>query len=100
MAEMANLSPYHFARIFRNVTGIPPVEFLTAVRLERAKRLLLGTEMGVAEVCFEVGYESVGTFATRFKDLVGLPPGRMRRRSGGAARGALPRRRVVPVISL
>src|SRR3712207_7816351 len=35
--------------------------------------------MGVAEVCFEVGYESVGTFATRFKDLVGLPPGRMRR---------------------
>jgi AraC-like DNA-binding protein len=78
MAEMANLSPYHFARIFRNVTGIPPGEFLTAVRLERAKRLLLGTEMGVAEVCFEVGYESVGTFATRFKDLVGLPPGRMR----------------------
>jgi len=79
MAEMANLSPYHFARMFRNVTGIPPGEFLTAVGLERAQRLLLGTEMGVAEVCFEVGYESVGTFATRFKDLVGLPPGRMRR---------------------
>jgi AraC family transcriptional regulator len=79
MAEMANLSPYHFARTFREVTGIPPGEFLKAVRLERAKRLLLGTEMGVAEVCFEVGYESVETFATRFKDLVGLPPGRMRR---------------------
>ncbi len=79
MAEMANLSPYHFARTFREVTGIPPGEFLTAVRLERAKRLLLGTEIGVAEVCFEVGYESVGTFATRFKDLVGLSPGRMRR---------------------
>jgi AraC family transcriptional regulator len=79
MAEMANLSPYHFARTFREVTGIPPGEFLKAVRLERAKRLLLGTEMGVAEVCFEVGYESVGTFATRFRDLVGLPPGRMRR---------------------
>ncbi len=79
MAEMANLSPYHFARTFRNVTGIPPGEFLTAVRLERAKRLLLSTDLGVAEVCFEVGYESVGTFATRFKGLVGLPPGRMRR---------------------
>ena len=79
MAEIANLSPYHFARTFREVTGIPPGEFLTAVRLERAKRLLVGTDLSVAEVCFEVGYESVGTFATRFKDLVGLPPGRMRR---------------------
>lgn len=79
MAEMANLSPYHFARTFRTVTGVPPGEFLTAWRLERAKRLLLSTEMGVAEVCFEVGYESAGTFATRFRRLVGLPPGRMRR---------------------
>lgn len=79
MAEMVNFSPYHFARTFRKVTGVPPGEFSTAVRLERAKRLLLTTEMGVAEVCFEVGYESVSTFAARFKDLVGLPPGRMRR---------------------
>ena len=79
MAEIANLSPYHFARTFREVTGIPPGEFLTAVRLERAKQLLVGTDLSVAEVCFEVGYESVGTFATRFRDLVGLPPGRMRR---------------------
>ena len=79
MAEMANLSPYHFTRTFRRITGVPPGEFLTAVRLERAKQLLLGTETGVAEVCFEVGYESVGTFATRFKYLVGLPPGMMRR---------------------
>ena len=76
MDEMDNLTPYHFARIFRNVTGIPPGEFLTAVRLERTKQLLLDTDLGVAEVCFEVGYESVGTFATRFKDLVGLPPGK------------------------
>jgi AraC family transcriptional regulator len=79
MAEMANLSPYHFARTFRKVTGVPPGEFSTAVRLESAKRLLLATEMGVAEVCFEVGYGSVGTFAARFKDLVGLTPGRIRR---------------------
>ena len=78
MAEIANLSPYHFARTFRGVTGIPPGEFLTAVRLERAKHLLLRTDLRVAEISFEVGYESVGTFATRFRDLVGLPPGRMR----------------------
>lgn len=56
MAEIANLSPYHFARTFRGVTGVPPGEFLTAVRLERAKHLLLGTDLNVAEVCFEVGY--------------------------------------------
>lgn len=78
MAEMANLSPYHFARTFGGITGVPPGEFLTAVRLEDAKRLLLGTDLRVAEVSLQVGYESVGTFATRFRNLVGLPPGRMR----------------------
>lgn len=78
MAEMANLSPYHFARTFRGITGVPPGEFLTAVRLEEAKRLLLGTDLRVAEISLQVGYESVGTFATRFRNLVGLPPGRMR----------------------
>lgn len=79
MAEMANLSPYHFARTFRKVTGSPPGELLTAWRLERAKQLLLSTDLGVAEVCYEVGYGSLGTFTTRFKELVGLSPGRMRR---------------------
>lgn len=101
MAEIANLSPYHFARTFRSITGIPPGEFLTAVRLERAKHLLLSTEIGVSEACFEVGYESVGTFTTRFKNLVGLPPGKMRRlpeelhealvRAGGEARSSASR---------
>lgn len=79
MSEIANLSPYHFARTFRKVTGSPPGEFLTAWRLQRAKQLLLDTDLGVAEICHEVGYESVGTFTTSFKQLVGLPPGKMRR---------------------
>jgi AraC family transcriptional regulator len=79
MGEMAHLSPYHFARTFRKVTGVAPGEFLTAVRLERAKRLLLSTDLSVAEVCFEVGYESLGTFTTRFRELVGLTPGGLRR---------------------
>ncbi|MGH3085779.1 MAG: helix-turn-helix transcriptional regulator [Rubrobacteraceae bacterium] len=79
MAEIAHLSPYHFARVFRRVTDIPPGEFMTALRLERAKRLLLTTDLSATEVCFEVGYNSPGTFTTRFKELVGLPPGRMRR---------------------
>ena len=79
MAEIAHLSPYHFARTFRQVTGIPPGEFLTAVRLEKAKQLLLTTDLSVAEICFEVGYSSLGTFTTRFTNLVGVSPGRMRR---------------------
>ena len=79
MAEIAHLSPYHFARTFRQVTGIPPGEFLSTVRLQRAKELLLTSDLGVGEICFEVGYNSVGTFTTRFTRLVGLPPRRMRR---------------------
>jgi AraC-like DNA-binding protein len=79
LAEIACLSQYHFVRVFRSVTGIPPGEFLAALRLDRAKRLLLTTDLSVIEVCYEVGYESLGTFTTRFTRLVGIPPGRLRR---------------------
>lgn len=79
MAELAHLSPYYFARTFRQVTGIPPGEFLSALRIEKAKELLLTTDLSVGEICFEVGYNSLGTFTTRFTKLVGLSPGRIRR---------------------
>ncbi|MGF1470620.1 MAG: helix-turn-helix transcriptional regulator [Rubrobacteraceae bacterium] len=79
MADVAHLSPYYFARTFRRVTGIPPGEFMTALRLEQAKRLLLTTSLGVGEICFEVGYSSVGSFTSRFTQLVGLSPTRLRR---------------------
>lgn len=79
MAEIAHLSPYHFARTFRRVTGIPPGEFLGALRLQRAKELLLTTDLSASEVCFEVGYKSLGTFTSRFTQLVGVSPRRMRR---------------------
>lgn len=74
MAETAHLSPHHFARTFRKATGIPPGEFMTALWLEKAKRLLLTTDLSVGEICFEVGYSSVGSFTMRFTQLVGLPP--------------------------
>jgi len=79
MAEIAHLSPYHFARTFRRVTGIPPGEFLGALRLQRAKELLLTTDLSTSEVCYEVGYASLGTFTSRFTKLVGVSPGRIRR---------------------
>jgi AraC family transcriptional regulator len=78
MSKIAYISPYHFNRIFRQVTGIPPNQFFYALRLETAKRLLLTTKTNVTDVCFDVGYNSLGTFIRRFTALVGLSPGHFR----------------------
>lgn len=78
MADLAGLSPFHFSRVFRGTTGIPPGEFNAALRLDAAKRLLLETELSVTDICFEVGYESLGAFTTRFTRLVGVSPGQFR----------------------
>lgn len=79
MADIAFMSPYHFNRTFRQLTGIPPCQFMSALRLESAKRLLLTTELSVTDVCFEVGYNSLGTFIRRFTDLLGASPRALRR---------------------
>jgi AraC family transcriptional regulator len=79
MAKVAYLSPFHFNRVFHQITGIPPTQFLYALRLEEAKRLLLTTHLSVTDVCYEVGYNSLGTFTTRFTQLVGLSPCQLRR---------------------
>lgn len=77
-AEIAGLSPFYFNRTFRQIIGIPPGEFATSLRFERAKHLLLTTPASITEICFEVGYESLGTFSTRFKNLVGVTPAKFR----------------------
>jgi AraC-like DNA-binding protein len=74
MAHIALLSPYYFSRVFRRFTGLPPCEFLSALRLQAAKRLLLTTQRSVTEICFDVGYNSLGAFSTRFAELVGVSP--------------------------
>jgi AraC family transcriptional regulator len=79
MAEVAALSPFHFSRIFRGVTGTAPGAFQAALRMETAKHLLLTTDLSITDICFEVGYTSLGTFTSRFTRLVGLPPSAMRR---------------------
>src|SRR5215471_21715534 len=79
MADVAHLSPYHFSRVFHNIIGVPPGEFLAALRLEEAKRLLLTTSLSVTDICFELGYASLGSFTTRFTQLVGVPPRLLRR---------------------
>lgn len=79
MAEAAMCSPFHFDRVFRQRVGITPRTFFGALRLQAAKRLLLTTSLSVIDVCFEVGYNSLGTFTTRFTQMVGLPPNKLRK---------------------
>ena len=74
MADIACLSPYYFCRVFHQIVGIPPGEFLASLRLNAAKRLLLTTSLNVTDICFEVGYIGVGSFTTRFTQQVGVPP--------------------------
>ncbi|HYP30168.1 MAG TPA: AraC family transcriptional regulator [Blastocatellia bacterium] len=83
LAEVAIISPYHFDRVFRQMTGIPPCQFLGALRIQEAKRLLLTTRLRVTDICFEVGYNSLGSFLTRFTQLVGLTPRHLRRQAQG-----------------
>jgi AraC-like DNA-binding protein len=79
MAAIAYLSRFYFNRVFREITGLPPVRFHTALRIAAAKRLLMTTDLSVTEVCLEVGYQSLGTFTTHFHELVGLSPRELRR---------------------
>lgn len=83
MADIAHLSPYHFIRVFRQATGVSPGAFQAALRMAEAKRLLLESDVPVTEVCFELGYASLGSFVRRFTADVGLAPGRYRRLTAG-----------------
>src|SRR5215470_9070629 len=74
MARIAFASRHHFNRTFHRLTGVPPSQFLYALRLERAKRLLMQTRQKIIDICYEVGYNSVGTFTRRFTDLLGISP--------------------------
>lgn len=84
-AEIGGLSPFYFTRIFKSIIGIPPGEFATSLRFERAKQMLLTTPASVTEICMEVGYGSLGTFSSRFKKMVGVTPATFRRLPGTVA---------------
>src|SRR5450432_625377 len=78
MADIACLSPYCFSRVFHQIVGIPPGEFLATLRLDRAKQLLLTTSLSITDICFEVGYVGLGSFTTRFTQQVGVSPRHLR----------------------
>lgn len=74
MSRVAYLSAFHFNRVFHQITGLPPNKFISALRLDEAKRLLLNTNLSITDVCFEVGYNSLSTFTRLFTQRVGLGP--------------------------
>jgi AraC-like DNA-binding protein len=82
MARAAMFSKFHFTRIFQRVTGVSPGRFLSALRLQQAKHLLVSTSFNVADISVRVGYNSVGTFSSRFTRSVGLSPTTYRRLGG------------------
>jgi AraC-like DNA-binding protein len=71
IAGVAGLSKYHFLRLFRATYGITPMEYVSQRRIERAQDLLRATNLTVTEVCFAVGFSSLGSFSSRFRQLVG-----------------------------
>jgi AraC family transcriptional regulator len=78
IAHAARMSEFHFSRVFRQATGLPPLQFQSALRLARARDLVVGTEDAVIEICLKVGYSSIGSFTRRFTELVGMSPMRLR----------------------
>jgi transcriptional regulator GlxA family with amidase domain len=94
IARSATLSRSHFLRVFKEDTGVTPGQFLTAVRIHEAKRMVLATSMSVSDVSLAVGYSSLGSFTNRFTAVAGVSPGRFRciasQQESAAQRAPLP----------
>jgi AraC-like DNA-binding protein len=90
LARGVHMSAGHLSRQFRAAYGESPYSYLMTRRIERAMALLRRGDLSVTEVCFEVGCSSLGTFSSRFTELVGVPPSVYRREYGGMTQGMAP----------
>jgi AraC-like DNA-binding protein len=90
LAQGAHMSSGHLSRQFRLAYGESPYSYLMTRRIERAMALLRGGDLSVTDVCFEVGCSSLGTFSTRFTELVGMPPSAYRSNATGEMAGIPP----------
>jgi len=80
LARAASVSKYHFSRSFSDAYGETPIRYLTRRRIERAQDLLRSANLTVTEVCMLVGFSSLGSFSSRFRELVGESPTQYRDR--------------------
>jgi AraC-like DNA-binding protein len=87
LARGVHMSAGHLSREFRRAYGESPYAYLMTRRIERAMTLLRRGDLSVTEVCFTVGCSSLGTFSTRFTELVGVPPSVYRRQAAHATAG-------------
>jgi AraC-like DNA-binding protein len=87
LARGAHMSAGHLSRQFKLAYGESPYSYLMTRRIERAMTLLRRGDLSVTEVCFAVGCSSLGTFSTRFAELVGVPPSTYRREAAAATVG-------------
>lgn len=85
LARGVHLSAGHLSREFKAAFGESPYSYLMTRRIERAMALLRRGDLSVTEVCFAVGCSSLGTFSTRFSELVGVPPSTYRREAAATA---------------
>lgn len=90
LARGVNMSAGHLSRLFRRAYGESPYSYLMTRRIERAMALLRRGDLSVTEICFAVGFSSLGTFSTRFTELVGVPPSVYRRTAARATEGIPP----------
>ncbi len=90
LARGAHMSAGHLSRQFRRAYGESPYAYLMTRRIERAMALLRRGDLSVTEVCFVVGCASLGTFSSRFTELVGVPPSVYRRQASRAMAGIPP----------
>ena len=90
LASGVNMSAGHLSRQFKLAFGESPYSYLMTRRIERAMALLRRGDLSVTDVCFEVGCSSLGTFSTRFTELVGVPPSVYRHRSAHDTAGMPP----------
>jgi AraC-like DNA-binding protein len=90
LARGANMSAGHLSRQFRLAYGESPYSYVMTRRIERAMALLRRGDLSVTDVCFEVGCSSLGTFSSRFTELVGVPPSIYRRDATGEMAGVPP----------
>jgi AraC-like DNA-binding protein len=90
LARDAHMSAGHLSREFKRAYGESPYSYLMTRRIERAMALLRRGDLSVTDVCFAVGCSSLGTFSTRFTELVGIPPSAYRRQAARALAGMPP----------